>query len=341
MDYDAAVKLNSRTGTQPFTGSQIWSIPYGSGDNEPAIGDDVSTTEVNMFVVDYTVTGGSWAGNDAVGVLYVRKPGDDTNSTANPENIVNNTKANTMAATTGTATALTLTLAQARGYAQAIGTGWNVVNYWEWSALRLLNMIEYKGANAQTAIGRGIVDKAGGTGFAGELNGKDGIDALLAANGTGAGAGTNGLTPIAYRGIENFWGNIWQWIEGYNAVDGTDAANQVKYRLLKADGTSTYANALATYDELEVTHTGLPDGWQSNIHFSAGFSLLFIPSALAGGAASHLFDYFWEHNTGQTNALLAGGDWDIGSLAGPGCVSSYDVAGGSGRDIGARLSFLK
>ena len=40
--------------------------------------------------------------------------------------------------------------------------------------------VEYAGANSQILIGKGIVDKAGGTGFAGELTGDDSIDSNLA-----------------------------------------------------------------------------------------------------------------------------------------------------------------
>lgn len=345
LHYDSTgghVELHSRTGRQPFTGTQaIWSIPFASGANEPAVGDDVSTTEANMYVVDWKVTTGTWAGGNVVGVLYVRKPGDDANGSVNAENIVNNTRGNTLGVTTSTATAMTLTLANARGYAHNIGTGWEVENIWEWSAIRLLMYIEYKGAALDTGIGLGIINKASGTGYDGEVNGKDSIDSRLAANGTGTGSGTNGLTPVAWRGIENPWGNVWQWIEGWNAVDGADAANDVKYRLLKADGTTTLADTLATYDELAVTHTGLPDGYVSNIHFDNGFQLLFLPSAVAGGATSHLRDYLYEHNTGQNNALLAGGSWAIGAYAGPGFLNSYYSAGHSARALGARLSFLR
>jgi hypothetical protein len=38
-------------------------------------------------------------------------------------------------------------------------------------------------------------------------------------------AGTNGLTPITYRGEENFWGNIWKFTDGMNIF--CDIANNV------------------------------------------------------------------------------------------------------------------
>ncbi len=345
LDYDGVgghVEFNSRTGTQPMTGTEaIFSVAFTAGDNEPAIGDSLETaTDSGWLVVDYVVASGAWATNDAAGTLYLRKPSDAACGFTNTEAITNTTQANALG-TSGTPSALTLTLANARTYAGNIGTGWCVENIWEWSAVRLLMYIEYKGAALDTGIGLGVINKASGTGFAGELNGAASIDSNLAANGTGVGTGTNGLVPVAWRGIENPWGNVWQWVEGWNTVDGTDTANQVKYRIAKADGTTAFADSLATYDQLEATHTGLPDGYVSNVHFDAGFSLLFLPSAVAGASDTYLRDYYYEHNTGGSEALLAGGVWRSGANAGPGDLNSNYSAGGSDRDVGARLSFLR
>lgn len=346
--YDGTnLVLHSRTGKQPFTGGQIWEVNFDGGQNEPAIGDDVSTpNDANFFIVDYVLTGGAWDGS-GTGKLWLRKPGDAVCGWLDNDVITNNTQANQLATcefTGGALTPLGFDLAEARAYAQNIGTGWNVWNVWEMSAIRLLYYIEYKGANSQdttTGIGKGIVDKASGTGFAGELTGADNIDTEVGANGTGTGDGVDGLTPIAYRGIENLWGNIWKWVEGRNAVNGVDAANDVKYRVLKKDGTTAFADTLATYDESpNYTHTGLPDGYQKNIEWDDGFDLLFIPSDVTGSSASYLYDYFYEHDNGETNVLFFGGGWYDGVKAGVGCLPSHTVASTSGRHMGARLSFI-
>ena len=340
--------LHSRTGKQPMTGACIIEADFDAGTNEPAIGDDVSTpSDANWFIVDYDLTGGAWDGSGA-GKVWIRKPGDDACGWLDNDVITNNTQANQFATcefTGGAKTALGFNMAEIRGYSQNIGTGWNNWNVWEMSALRLLYYIEYKGANSQTAIGSGITGLAAGTGFAGKLTGADNIDTEVAANGTGQGDGVEDETPIAYRGIENLWGNIWKYIEGYNAVNGVDAANDVKYRVAKKDGTTTFADTLGTYNESpNYTHTGLPDGYQKNIEWSDGFELLFLPKD-AGGAGSgntaYLYDYYYEHISGQASILLFGGIWYSGLLAGVGCLFSTTVASYSYRNIGARLSFIK
>jgi len=346
---DVNLVLHSRTGKQPFTGGQIWKVNFDGGQNEPAIGDDVGTaTDDNFFIVDYIVTGGTWAGNDASGKLWIRKPGDDTCGWTDNEQINNNTQANVLAnggaglGVNGATTALGFNLSQARDYAQNIGADWQIWNVWEMFAIRLLYYIEYMGANSQTAIGQGVVSKAGGTGFAGELTGADNIDTNVGANGTGTGDGVDGVTPIAYRGIENLWGNVWKWTEGWNAVSGVDAANDVKYRVLKKDGTTTFADTLATYDESpNYVHTALPNGYQKNIEWNDGFELLFLPSAVTGLSTSHLYDYFYEHDNGETNVLFFGGAWASGVNAGVGCLYSSDGAAYSSRALGGRLSFIK
>ena len=75
---------------------------------------------------------------------------------------------------------------------------------------------EYASLDSQTALGKGIVDLASGTDFAGLLTGALSADTNIGVNGTGVGTGTNGQTPIVYRGIENLWGNTWTWVIGIN-----------------------------------------------------------------------------------------------------------------------------
>ena len=343
--YDGAnLVLHSRTGKQPFTGGQIWELDFDAGTNEPNIGDTVSTpNDANFFIVDYVLTGGAWDGG-GTGKIWIRKPGDAACGWLDNDVITNNTLANQLATcefTGGALTALTFDLGDARTYSQNIGTDWNIWNVWEMSAIRLLYYIEYMGANSQTAIGKGIVDKAAGTGFAGELTGADNIDTEVGANGTGTGDQADGLTPIAYRGIENLWGNIWKWVEGWNAVNGVVAADDVKYRVAKKDGTTTLADILVAYDESpNYTHTGLLDGYQKNIEWDDGFELLFLPSDVTGLSTSYLYDYYYEHDNGEINVLLFGGNWDYGVSAGVGCLTSPHVAAYSYRTVGGRLSFI-
>jgi len=229
-----------------------------------------------------------------------------------------------------------LTIDQARTYAENIGSHWGIENIWTMAAIQMLYMIEYGNMDSQTGIGRGIVDKASGTGFAGELTAASSINSNLGDNGTGTGTGTDGLVPIAYRWIENHWGNAWKFIDGYEAVDAA-------YHILKATGgwTNSGPSVWGSGDYDASTATPITtDGYLSNIVYEAALKYLLIASAVAGSDSTYIPDYFYAHDAGEVNILLAGGNWSCASHAGLSCLYSGFVASGSSRDVGCRLEFI-
>lgn len=341
--YNAAnEKLHSRTGRQPYSGNSdcIWSIPIDDLANEPNIGDQVSTpTEGGFFIVDYLKTAGAWGGGGPgdTAIIWLRKPGDATCGMVVAEVLTNNTQVNVIGNTTAGPTGRSVTITHARTLSGNIGAGWGLFNIWSLSAVQLLFYTEFAGADSQTLVGKGIVDKASGTGFNGEVSGFDTIDTNIGVNGTGAGTGTNGLTPIAYRGIENLWGNIWQFIDGYEAVDA-------EYRIIDRDGSGTFANPIAggNYEAslaVPLADAG-NDGYISNIVYEDLLQYVFLAGAVAGSSSTYLYDYWYSHRTGQTNILLAGGLWSDALTAGVGRRYSTDVAALAARFLGARLEFI-
>ena len=338
--YDAAhEKLNSRTAKQPYTGNGdcIWSIPIDDLANEPVIGNVCSTpTEGGFIIVDYLKTAGAWGGGGAgdTAIIWLRKPGDDTCGMAGAEVLTNTTLANVIGNTTAGPTGRTVIESHCRTLAGNIGAGWGLFNIWSLSAVQLLFYTEYAGADSQTLVGKGIVDKAGGTGFNGEVNGFNSSDTNIGVNGTGSGTGVNGLTPIVYRGISNLWGNIWQFIDGYDAVDAA-------YHIIKRAGTGVFANPMAGGDyETSLAVPIVTDGYISNIVYEELLKYIFIAAAVAGSSATYLYDYWYGHDATETNSLLAGGDWNSGVSAGVGCRASRNVAANADRELGARLEFI-
>jgi len=216
----------------------------------------------------------------------------------------------------------------------AIGSGWGNVNIWSWSAVTLLMMLDWGNLDSQSEIGRGIVDKVSGSGFAGENTGafniNDNLDATLTGAGDDglAGEAQDGLRPVTWHGIENWWGNAWSFIIGYNAVDA-------EYRIVKKAGlaAATMDGTLGAGDYDASTAAPMTsDGYISNIEWENLLNLLLIPSVTSGGAASHIPDYFWAHDTGETNILLAGG---------AAARLGRSVASFSARSVAGRLEFLK
>ena len=244
--------------------------------------------------------------------------------------------ANKLYSQTGDVVTVSQTIGTFRTWAENIGSvRWGITSIWALSAIKLLYYIEYANADSQTTIGQGIISAA-----AKKATGADGIDANLATNGTGSGTGLDGETPIAYRGMENLWGNVNQFIDGYEAVNGSDAAH-VYYRLIKRDGSGTFRNPLQAADYEQSSNLVNPaDGYIKNIVWEDLLSLQFIGRDNTGFATSHLYDYFYVHDAGEVNVLLAGGHWATSASAGVASLYSLSDAAGSYNDIGGRLEFI-
>jgi len=220
----------------------------------------------------------------------------------------------------------------AEAYANNVAPGFGCESFWGYCADQLLMYIEYGTFDIQTALGKGVVDLASGVDFAGKLTGADGIDALLAENGTGVGSGLSGQTPVCWRGIENPYGNVWKFIIGANTyLDGT-------YHLIRRDGLGTLAGTLAEGSYESGAGLPLADGYVSGLLHGEPAGLAFLPSAAAGSDSSYLADY-WYACTADGNILLAGGGWSAARGAGPGYRFANSGPTYSVRYFGARLEF--
>ncbi len=332
----------SKSGEQPWTGGTIGKLPFGTGSAAIAVGDTVTgaTSGKTGVVVAVRVASGTWAGGDAAGFLYLKYPGADWANWTNPENI--QVGGVTKAATTGTGVAMGLTRQNAETYCNNIGSRWGCENVWTLDAITLLYLTEYANWNSQSltvGIGQGIVNKAAGTGFAGEINGFNSADTNIGTNGTGKGTGADGLTPIIYRGIESPWGNVWQFIIGLDALDAA-------YRVLKRDGAGTPACPLTAgnYESsvaapVQYNAGTNPDGYAKDILFEDLTKYLFLANLGGGSSSTYMCDYITWHRAGQVNILLAGGYWANGAACGVGCRHLTNVSSFSFRNVGARPEF--
>jgi len=339
---DSKIVLNSRTGYQPFTGNQcIWGATFDAGQNEPDIGDTVSTpNEASMMVVDYDVTAGTWAGNNAEGRLWVRKPGDSACGWQDDDVITNNSQTNTLAVcefTTGNLAVEELTQALAREYSQNIGSDWSLMSIWTFKAVHLLYYVEYADPDNQTTIAKGIVDLPSGTGWAGRLTGADGVDGNVGTNGTGSGTGTNGETPIMYRWVENLWGNSQVHVDGINAI-----VDDSEYQVLNRKGTNTALDTMSQGQTPLASSTALQtgDSWVTDIVWDEGYELLFLPKTTgAAGEGAYLHSMTWGADVGDINIMLAGSGFSGADGFGLSTVNLQNTAGRSKRGVCARFEY--
>jgi len=219
----------------------------------------------------------------------------------------------------GYAPLVNITRATARSGSHGKGTPWWQYDYAAWSAAWLLYLVEFADWNSQTKIGRGYVDGSAA------IN-SGGTDSMTYH--TGRASGTDGLTAVQYRHIENPWGNVWEWIDGINFSD------RLAYICLNpanfADDTST------NYTSSGVTLCS--SGWITGLTRSSAFPFAFLPTANGGSETTYIPDYVCSF-TGWY-VLMVGGSWSYAGYAGLFYFYADYSSSNTSASVGARLLFL-
>ena len=231
-----------------------------------------------------------------------------------------------------------VTRAEARSLASNVGTGWRQVDFWLISAIQMLYLVEYGTFNSQSVLGNGNVSVSGGypassanqTDSPHSIAGKSNSLGNASTDSTsGASSATRDTAFMSYRGIENFYGNCYNWVDGYNIGIVADRDNFV------SNNDAHFADNTSTNYTLIGTTNPTANGYVSNIQDIAG---AFIPSSSTGGSSStYITDYYYQ-STGNRVASF-GGNAVIGSIAGAFFWNLAASSGNAGRSDGCRLSF--
>lgn len=231
------------------------------------------------------------------------------------------------------------------------GEGWHSFGIKTASMEQLLMIVEMGMMNLQTAIGQGVVNLPWTTGSdtTSSYAGATGSTASL-GNGTGRATETttyeggvatkntaDGKTSICYRGVENFWGNIWKFAYGINFY-----CEVGKPFLGYVCKDFNYAESKRT-DNYENIGFALPseNGYVSAMGYSTNYDWLFLPSEVKGNSSLPVGDYYYQNNTwdGYRIARL-GGHWSSGSYAGGFYWNLNYGVGTRDRGIGGRLVYV-
>ena len=110
------------------------------------------------------------------------------------------------------------TRANFRAAADNRGTGWRQFDFYLASAIQLLYLVEYADFYSQSMIGNGLTDWSGAWPVWNNYNpiettGNSNSDGNVTAN-TSGGDGVAG-SYMSYRGIENWFGHIWKWVDRF------------------------------------------------------------------------------------------------------------------------------
>jgi hypothetical protein len=186
-------------------------------------------------------------------------------------------------------------------------------------AIQTLYLIEYADFDTQTTIGRGYVDAAVGSGNESINTGAT----ISLGNASGEGSGSVGLRAMSYRGIENWYGNIFKFVDGLN-IEG----NHKAYIANESFASDTFTSPYVLEGTLSSSNT-----FVTNILFPE-----FLATAVGGSSTSHLHDEYFQ-NTGNRVAHQ-GGNWNIGFNSGGFGFRMSSNTTSSGSSTGTRIQIL-
>jgi len=259
--------------------------------------------DVNGNEIDYFLYGAF----DAVGQNFAGTYGTSYNTTSDK---LSSVAGSSMLPTNS------LTRATARTMATNRGTGWYSAGVKQTMAVQMLMAVEY-GFNSQIGIGQGVVSAPSAT-YAGQTTGN-----------VTSGTQDNKTTPVNWRGIENFWGNIDAWIDGLNLN------NRVPY----------FCNSYTFVDDTSSGYTQISFSLPSSNYITAlGYDsnnpwvILPSESSSTSNPTGSIGDYV-DSNSGWCLARL-GSYWGNGSGAGAFCWRCSSQSSGAGAIIGARVMFI-
>lgn len=207
-------------------------------------------------------------------------------------------------------------------------TKWNILTMDIISMIQLLYKVAFQNLNSQSIIGNGWTAKSTSAtvGSTMPLGNRSGY------------LGVNG-NQISLFGIEDFYGNVWEFIDGF---------------VIRDDGyytTNNPSNFGATSNYIKIDGCGVPlmgttdsayvEGFITGIEKPTGREKFFnLPNKLSGSDSTYYCDYLWSHRKGQENICIFGARWDNGSHSGAFCLHWILVASSAGAFFGARTCFL-
>lgn len=198
------------------------------------------------------------------------------------------------------------------------GSGWDSLNIKIVAAEQLLMAIEYASFNSQANIGQGVVDMpsgykwnssafTGSTHTIGNGSGSASSTKRLRNNSTLDTYTTDGRVSIRYRGVEDFWGNIFKYIDGVNVWgDGTMIggepyiADDYAYAESKKDGNYKPIGFTLPYDN--------GSSYIKYFGYSENYDWIFLPSKMGGNSSTPVGDSLYATNklNGYMETLISG-----------------------------------
>lgn len=208
------------------------------------------------------------------------------------------------------------TIGTSRTQAQTNGMGYQQLTFYPLTLLQILYVIKYGSLNSQTALGKGFVD---------------GNSAVALTGGTNSKGFCFGETTGKYQmkifGIEDFWGNLFQWVDGlfydnsYNISTTYKSYNDTGENYLFRNSSGLSSDFSGGY----IT--------SSRGNTQTGFIIL---KASSGSESTYYADFgCLYHNC----SFYFGGRWNDGSNSGVFRQGNISQSG-AGKYVGSRLCYI-
>lgn len=224
-----------------------------------------------------------------------------------------------LASYSGTTPSVSKTRSTFRDHARNMASGFQLRDIAAWCAYDLLYLVEYADWDSQKKIGPGIVNDTAAH--------KTGETDVMVYH-TGRAAGTDGKTAVQYRGIENPWGNVSEFIDGINIL------TQVAFICTEPE---SYADD--TNDNYKSCGFTTPDsGFIKELGFSSVFPWALLPDISGGGSSTTYIPDFVYSGLGE-RVLNVGGHITSEQEAGLFFFHAGVYSLGKNDKIGSRLQF--
>ena len=242
-----------------------------------------------------------------------------------------------------------LTSANVEKLAKNRGKGWHSTSIKDVSLEQLLMIIELGTMNTQEGIGKGVTSITDNASYNCAV--QTGSTSSL-GNSTGRATKSIGYkgedrteytgewqTSISFRGVENFWGNIWKLIEGLRFWGNGHMLGGQPY--VCKDFNYTENKHSNNYEGVGFTLPNISNGYIKAMGYSHDYDWLFIPSKVGEDSSKPVGDYIWvTPNLNDYRGTLSGGGWNDVSAAGGFCWSCDGGVGTRTRTIGGRLVYI-
>lgn len=215
------------------------------------------------------------------------------------------------------------TRATMRTKAQSKGSGWGIIDISTVSAIQMLYLVEFANNNSQSVIGQGYTNFNNNCAI---ITGKcDSVPNL-----TGRPSGKDDATDVVYRGIEGFWGNVNEWVDGINCSGN---------RYYVCNNPSQYADDTASNYEL-LSFTAPSSGYIGQMGVDNNNSGIIMPSVVSGSSLTHYCDSHYSGSSSSWYVYRRGGGWSTELRAGLFFSECDDSSSYTSAYIGSRLLYI-